>query len=300
MRSILIILFGAACYGIISIFVKLAYKEGFSLNQVVGCQVIIGFIMMLILWFLLYIFKSGLALKGSIRSFIILLPIGITVGGTSIFNYSALQYIPASLAIVLLFQFVWIGVLIEAILIRKLPGKDKIMALALVLVGTVMAGGLLDGELGNFKWMGVVFGLLSAISYALFIAFSGKASVDVHPITKSTIMVFGSMVMVLIVYPPTFIMDGSLTHGLFKWGFLIALFGVIIPPICLAIGTPKIGGALASILSSVELPVVIIMSSFVLKEQISVIQWFGVIVILLGVALPELFFGRKNLKESGY
>ena len=294
MRSILIILLGAVSYGLLSTFVKLAYRLGFSTSEVVGSQMIFGAVMMLLLLLLASRTKKAPVLKGvSFKALLALLPIGITVGATSIFYYSALQYIPASVAIVLLFQFSWMGVLIEAVVERKRPGKEKIAALVLVLAGTAMAGGLTDGGWKQFTLAGVILGLLSALSYSLFITLSGKAALKVAPVTRSTIIVVVSTVFISFVYPPSFVVSGALGQGLFLWGFLLAIFGVVIPPLCFAIGVPKTGGGLASILSAAELPVAVVMSGIVLQEHVTLLQWIGVAVILIGVALPELIFRQK-------
>lgn len=298
MRSIVIILLGAISYGLLSTFVKLAYHSGFSTNEVVGSQMVFGIAMMsLLLLFANRIKKVPVMKSVSVKSVFALLPIGITVGATSILYYSALQYIPASIAIVLLFQFTWMGVLIEAVIERKRPGKEKMVALALVLAGTIMAGGLTDGGWKQFTLAGVILGLLSAFSYALFITLSGKAALQVAPLTRSTIIVFISAVMIMFVYPPEFFTNGALGEGLFLWGFLLALFGVVIPPICFAIGVPKSGGGLASILSAAELPVAVILSGVVLHERVTLLQWIGVVVILIGVALPELLIRQKRARN---
>ncbi len=44
---------------------------------------------------------------------------GCLVGLTSIFYYGAMQYLPASLTIILMFQFVWIGVILESAFTRN-------------------------------------------------------------------------------------------------------------------------------------------------------------------------------------
>lgn len=298
MRSIMIILLGAISYGLLSTFVKLAYRSGFSTNEVVGSQMVFGIAMMSLLLLFASRIKKVPVMKGvSVKSVFALLPIGITVGATSILYYSALQYIPASIAIVLLFQFTWMGVLIEAVVERKRPGKEKMTALMLVLAGTVMAGGLTDGGWKQFTLTGVILGLLSAFSYALFISLSGRAALQVAPITRSTIIIFISAVMIMFVYPPTFVTSGALGEGLFLWGFLLALFGVVIPPICFAVGVPNTGGGLASILSAAELPVAVVMSGIILQERVTVLQWIGVVVILIGVALPELFIRQKRAQN---
>ncbi|MGF1923857.1 MAG: EamA family transporter [Bacteroidia bacterium] len=63
---------------------------------------------------------------------------------------------------------------------------------------------------------------------------------------------------------------------------------------CFAAGIPKIGLSLSSILSSVELPVAVMMSSLILHEEVNLIRWLGVICILSALILPNL----ENLKKG--
>jgi drug/metabolite transporter (DMT)-like permease len=84
--------------------------------------------------------------------------------------------------------------------------------------------------------------------------------------------------------------------SLLKWGIILAVFGTVIPPICFSTGIPKAGLTLSSILSSVELPVAVMMSSLVLHEQVSFTRWLGVIIILSALIVPNLSFG--NLKKN--
>jgi drug/metabolite transporter (DMT)-like permease len=56
---------------------------------------------------------------------------------------------------------------------------------------------------------------------------------------------------------------------------------------------------LATILSAAELPMAIFMSSVVLHEDVSALQWLGVVIILLGIAVPELARKWQRVGESG-
>lgn len=47
LRYSLLVLLGACSYGVLAIFVKLAYAEGFSLGEVIGSQYLFGWIILL-------------------------------------------------------------------------------------------------------------------------------------------------------------------------------------------------------------------------------------------------------------
>lgn len=68
-----------------------------------------------------------------------------------------------------------------------------------------------------------------------------------------------------------------------NYGLFVAVFGTIIPPIMLSIGFPIVGVGLGSILSSIELPFANIIAFLILGEQVSLIQWLGVIIIIAAI-----------------
>ncbi len=232
--------------------------------------------------------------KVSAKQWIQLLLTGTTMGLTGILYYASLITIPASIAIVLLFQFTWIGVLIEALLERRIPERMKLIALLPLFIGTLLAGGILQEQSFTFTWAGLGLGLGASISYALFILFSGRAAVEVRPMVRSSIIATGAMLITFIVFPPVFLWNGTLFNGLWVWVLGLALLGIVVPTFLFTVGVPKIGGGWASILSAAELPMAVTLSSFVLREHVSWLQWMGVAVIILGIIIPEAVKGHKG------
>ncbi|MBD0378955.1 EamA family transporter [Paenibacillus sedimenti] len=298
MKHILFVLAGAISYGLLSTFVKKAYESGFHVGEVVGSQNLFGVVM---LWtMVLATAKSARAdltqntFKVAPSQALKLMAVGTASGLTGMLYYAALQYIPASFSIILLFQFTWMGILLEAIIERKRPGKDKIISLLILFVGIIMASGFVGGTHEATSWIGIALGLLSAVTYTMFISLSGKVENHIAPITRSAIMQSGSFVLVMLVFPPHFLVNGALHQELLPWALLLALFGAVIPPLFFAIGVPRIGGGLATILSAAELPAAVLMSFVVLNESVHWLQWLGVAVTMFGISLPELMKRRKN------
>ena len=61
-----------------------------------------------------------------------------------------------------------------------------------------------------------------------------------------------------------------------------------------SIAAPKVGGSLSSILSAMELPVAILASVAVLHEKLTILQVFGIVIVLIGMTLPTVIAQRKN------
>ncbi|WP_373045182.1 EamA family transporter [Vulgatibacter sp.] len=283
-RYVLLVTLGACSYGVLSTIVKRAYDEGFGVEQVVGSQMLFGFGIVALL---AAIFARG---RGGARpgQWLPLLAVGVPIGLTGVLYYSALLYVSASLAVVLLFQFTWMGVLLEAVVDRKPPAPLRIAAVGLLLAGTALASGLLEETGGTASLRGIFLGLASAVSYTAFIYGSGRVEAQVQPWLRSLVMVGGSVLLAFVVFPPRFLVDGSLPAGLWKHGLLLALFGPVLPTVCFNLGVPRIGPGLASILGAAELPIAVLLSTAILGERVGPLQWVGIAVLLVGIVLPEL------------
>lgn len=303
MKYYMTVLAGAISYGILSTIVVLAYGQGYQLGEVVGSQLIVGCILswLVALYTKLRMrrrtsnvgrtsaYNSGRLQSLTWKQRLLLMAAGIPTVTTGLLYYQSLRYIPASLAIILLFQFTWIGVLIQAISKRQRPDKVTFLTLFVLFGGTLLAAGFLEQGSDKFSGWGIALGLMSAVSYSLFVLFNGKAVTSAHPVFRSAWMVTGGLILLCVLFPPTFLFSGLIWGQLLFFGLLLGFFGAFIPPILFAIGVPHIGGEMAGIIGAVELPVAVLMSSIVLHEHVSGVQWFGVILVLLGVTIPELY-----------
>lgn len=316
MKYIVSVFLGAASYGILSTFVVLAYGKGYTLGEVVGTQLLVGF---LLSWLFAAFMerKSAKAAKANAvreghevkasgkasvkltwKQKVMLMAAGLPTAITGLVYYESLRYIPASLAILLLFQFTWIGVLMQSVRQRKRPDRMIFLTLVILFSGTFLAAGIMENGTGKFNLLGVTLGILAAISYSMFILFSGKAVPEAAPATRSKWMTAGGLLLVFVLFPPEFLWNGELFSELFFYGAILGLFGAFIPPLLFAYGVPHIGEGMAGILGAAELPVAVMLSSLVLQEEVTWMQWAGVILVLIGVAYPELIKFAKKYERA--
>ncbi|NPC92668.1 EamA family transporter [Bacillus sp. WMMC1349] len=300
MKGIIYIILGACSYGVLSTIVKLAYKAGFIVNDVVGIQMFLGAFM---LWGGVFFSSKKRSntnkyVKPTKKEIFLLTVVGSTTGLTGMFYYLSLQYISASLAIVLLFQFTWMGVFIEALINRRVPEKGKLLSLIPLFIGTLCATNIFSTGVSHIHLLGFLFGLLAAMSYTIFILLSGKVAVQVNPMTKTALMISGGFTVCTIILPPTFFANGKLLVELsLEFGIYLAFFGPFLSTLLFSKGVPLVGSGLASILGALELPTAVIMSLFVLKEHVGASQFVGILLILAGICLPRLL-KKKVLIEN--
>lgn len=283
LKNSLFVLLGACCFGILSTVVKLAYQNGFVFQEVMISQYTSGWLILLVLMLLF----GRQRVTG--KQFLRLAGVGLCTCLTGVTYYLALQSIPASIAVVLLFQFTWIGVIIEAIVNRQLPNKPTVISVVILFMGTMMAGGIMDAGAVQLNWEGTLLGLAAALMMALFVFFSGRVETQMSPVTRSFYTSTGGLILLTVLFTPKVYTEVSiLDNGLWLYGLILGLFGVVLPVLLFALGAPKISTGLATILGAGELPVAVIASVLVLSEQVSMLQWIGVVVILIGIAYPQI------------
>lgn len=289
-QSGILVFLGAASFGILSSIVKTAYKSGYTVGQITGVQTLFG---MIILWGLYLLSKKKNDAKNTTsvtkknQKWQVCL-VGIFPGLVGIFYYQCVQLVPASIAIILLMQYLWISIIIDFLFFKNTPNQLQLLAIILIIGGSCLAAGLSDQGVIVNNLKGYLFGLLAAITYSLFIITSGKVGLQLPTLQKGALMITGACAITFMLFPPAFLVQFSLDNKLYQFGILLALFGTILPPLLFSIGMPKIGIPLSAILSAAELPVAVLSSYFYLHETVNFMQWLGVIIIIVAIILPNL------------
>ncbi|GGG51289.1 EamA family transporter [Epilithonimonas arachidiradicis] len=308
LKGVLFVGMGASIYGMLATFVKMSYNDGFTTSEVTTAQFILGLVGLLILNIIQTKTSKTKLSAPTAKEAKMLMLAGTSLGCTSLFYYIAVQYINVSIAIVLLMQSVWFSVVVESVMAKKFPNAKKVIATIIVLLGTVLATNLINMEV-EIDWHGIFWGLLAAASFTMTMFTSNTLATHLPVLRKSITMLCGGTVVVLIflffaqIGPMYF--DGLRSFYLnftentqhirpfdysifWTYGFILALFGTIIPPILFNLGFPNAGLGLGSIISSLELPVSVTMAFMLLNEKVILIQWLGIVLILFAIVLMNL------------
>lgn len=292
LKGVFLVAMGATSYGMLATFVKLAYKDGYTTAEVTSSQFIYGIIGILFINLFQKIVNKEKVQKASSKNIFQLMVAGTSLGMTSVFYYLCVKYIDVSIAIVLLMQTVWMGVLLEWILDKKRPSTQKIISVIIVLFGTFLATKLYEFTI-QIDWRGIFWGILAAASFTTTMFTANKVALEISSAQRSLYMLLGGAVIVFTF--SAFTQVGFLNIEIFKnYGLFLALFGTIIPPILLNAGFPKTGLGLGSIVASLELPVSVFMAFLILNEKVVFWQWSGIALIILAIVIMNLNFSKKE------
>lgn len=283
----LLVFLAGSSYGFIVPAVKIASAAGVDVADFLPAQYLFSFILM-----------AGFVLVRRMkvtepREMLKLAGIGLFTSCTSLCYYRAVALLPGAVALTLLFQFVWIGVIINSVAERKLPDRPTVIAVALVLIGTVFAAGLIDASFSDLNPQGIMFGLGSAVFYSLFLFTSGKVGTEYAVPLRVMMLSLGG-----------FFMTSALNLGFFTdalwdaaiWPYAVAMsfLGIIIPTGLIAFASPKLPAGMVTIMASSELPVGVLAAWAIIADVPSTPALIGVCLVLAGIVYNQW----PTLKEA--
>ena len=182
--AVVLVIIGASSYGVLSSFIKMAYSQGFGDGQITPAQMTMG---TLLVWLLVLFHKKSWAnpFKGP---WIQLSLIGIFGLALTTMCYNiALSKLQASVSIILLFQFTWMTIAMDCVVKRRLPRKAEAIAIALIMLGTLFAVNIFETDWHQLSFVGLMYGLLSALTYSIFLLLRSGESM-LPPLMNSAIM----------------------------------------------------------------------------------------------------------------
>lgn len=231
---------------------------------------------------------------GNWRSFMPLMVLGFFTGATSICYYKAVTLLPSSVALTLLFQYVWISVFIECIHERKLPSLSSAIAICVVLVGTVFATGLFEGKIGSLNLEGVAFGFGAALFYALFLYFAGFIGVDQPTPLRATMLAAGGLIITFAFNPLVFVGIAK-TPAILGYSGALSVLGILLPTTLINFAAPKLTAGMVSIMASTELPAGILAAWVFVGETPTALALLGACLVLVGIGIKQLSASHKKI-----
>lgn len=286
----LLIVIAASCYGILSTIVKLAIRDGYTAAEAITSQYFLGFVIVLLLYIIV---RHEIPKFGGGMTLVLA---GLFTATTGTVYGQAIQYMPASLAVVMLFQFTWIGMLFDCIAKKRLPERVEVISLLFLLSGTILAAGVMDADISEIPWQGWIWGFASAVSFSSFVMINSRQVEGMNTETRLLFTSFFAAIAIFFLQTPEIVWNGTLFGDtLWMYGLILGLFGIVIPIYLFSIAVPKVGTAMTSILSAMELPVAITASVIMLSEHLTLLQLVGIGIILLGMMFPSLQQKRRPL-----
>jgi len=215
-----------------------------------------------------------------------LLIIGVFIAAAVMAAFFSLERLPGSIYIVLLYSYPAMVALLLRLLGDRIHARTWI-ALGLALVGVALTvpkfGPTADADL-----LGVSLALLNAAVIAVYFLLTRRALEGVVDVTRaSAVMMIGTFIIMLFLIPMRGLQfpQNPLTVVLLVG---IGIFGTVLPVVGVNIAVQRIGAAQASLASTVEPIMSMIVSMLILGEVIFALQWLGAALIVGSVIVLQL------------
>jgi DME family drug/metabolite transporter len=216
------------------------------------------------------------------------------------FNY-AIYYVGVSTAIMLVYTAPAFVAIISALFLKEPLTINKIIAIVLTLIGCV-AISWSNGDSLSFHWLGIIFGLLTGLSYALWNVMCKKAVSKYSPLTVNLYSMGAGSLFLLLMAAPQKVLAVGWQPKIFLVIALMALANTVLPDSLYAYGMKFLEASKASILANAELLIAVILASIFLNEPVAGFKLLGFFAILvaIGLLVREDFKPCKSQVESGF
>jgi Predicted permease, DMT superfamily len=268
-------------YALMSILVKGAFQLGLGPIQVIVLQSWLASLLLLIyaVFFKREIFKISLHMMG-------LLLIQGVVGtlGTSLLYAYSLQFLPVSVAILLLYLYPAMVLAAGVMIWHKGVSRQEIIAFLLTLTGTTLASGIFSG-VGRVAAVGIILGIAAALAYASFNIVGEFVLEKISPLVAMCYSQWVCAAALLVILKGDVMCIPWQDVQIWKIGFLLATIASIIPFYMILAGIDRLGSNKAAILSTFELPMTFVLAAVFLNELPTRDQWIGGGLVLGGILL---------------
>nr|WP_315988623.1 DMT family transporter [Desulforamulus aquiferis] len=211
---------------------------------------------------------------------------GLLFFGCAYCYTSAIKYLAASMASIMLYAYPTIVVIITTFFLKEKIDLRKITALVLSFIGCLMVVNIVNDQL-QLSWQGVMYGLGAALVYALYIINGQYLTSRLEPITISIYVMVVCSIATALVYPPMGLITSSLDLSAWLVGLGTAVLCSVIPAVFYLRGIAILGASKSAIVSTIEPAITIMLAFLILGERLTVLQLFGAFFIISGVIILQ-------------
>lgn len=287
--AILISTLGFALYPILGKFV---FAGGAGLATVLFMRFLIG----TIIFWIIILSTEGIPHLTKKNFIALCLLGGLGYAGQAGLYLSAVQRIPASMAVLLLYVYPILVTILALVGKQEKLSLLKVTGLLSSTLGLILVLGL---TIQGINLSGTLFALGAATVYAIYILASNRLLRTVSPLLSSAVITSSAC----LTYGMAVIFQGfSWNLSVSTWFEVIgiALFSTVIAILTFFYGLQKVGPTTASILSTLEPVMTVLLALFFLGERLNPIQTFGAVFVVLGATMAAWPTQNLNIAQDKY
>lgn len=290
-QGAILLLLSALGFGLLPIFALYAYEGRINTTTLLFLR----FIFTALVLFSYGFFKLKRMKVGKKDLLFLFLLGGIGYNLQSQFYFSAVKFIPASLAALFLYTYPAVVTVLSFIVDREKLTKEVGASLLLSFLGLIM---ILGNSIGSINGLGILLALGAALVYSLYIIVGNRVVKRLPPLLMSAYIALFSSLGVFGVGLMTNQMD--FTFAVQCWLPIAGLimFSTVIAMLFFFRGMELVGPAKASIISMMEPVFTVVLSTVLFHDRLAGIQMAGGILVLAGAVLVIVAKEKKVRKAT--
>ena len=210
--------------------------------------------------------------------------LALTIGTLQTFCYfQAISRLPTSVVILLFFLYPLVTIVLQRVVFGVRAAPLAIAAGVLILIGAGLTGsGTL--RLEGVRLTDVAIALVPPFTYAAYAIALVRVGGGLPVVAGAGMIQLGTLVGFMLLALPGGLVVPWNVDG---WARVAAVgvLGSAFHVLVLAYSLPRLGPTLYAIVSSLELVTVVVLGVLLLGETLSVAQWLGVVLVLVGILL---------------
>lgn len=277
----------AISYGLIPLFALPIINKDINLESILFFRFIIASVFIGIVMVI-----KKISFKVTFSQFLTLCALGIFFIGSSYFLFLSYKHMTSGMATSILFVYP-----IMVALLMRFIFKEKLKPITFICMFVAIVGVfvLYAGDSSYISLLGLLFILLSALTYSFYIVVINKSNVNA---LSSMTLTFYSMLFTSIIYFIIAILGKGLQipQGTSAW-LNLSLLGIVatsISCVTLASAILLIGSTRTAVLGALDPVTAVIVGIFVFSEPFTIYSAIGIILILAAVTI---MVGWSRFKE---
>jgi len=285
-------LISATAFGTNAIFAKLGYAAGLGTAQTLAFRFVLAAAGM---WGLALVLGQN-PLRFEPKRLLALFGLGAVVyTAQSLTFFTALQTLAASLCVLIVYIYPSLVVIAGWLFLRRSVTRWHVLALAGSFAGLVL---LVGGAQLQVAW-GLVFAVAAPMIYTAYILLSEGVMSRVPAVGASAVIMSGAGLAFCVIAG----VEGELRLPASSSGWFVVLALALVPTM-IAISTflaglPRVGAARASLLSTWEPVVTVVLAVILFGDRFSIVQALGGVLILAAVVMQAGRGGQSEAAAAG-
>ena len=308
-KGILFGIISAVSYGVNPLGALFLYQEGVNTFSVLFHRFALA---SLILGILLLVQKQSFRITK--KEFVILASLGVLFAVSSVSLFSSFHYMDVGIASTILFVYPVMVAIIMTVLFKEKISLITILSIALSLGGIAL---LYKGENGStLSSIGILFVMLSSLSYAIYMVIVNKSGLTVHPVKQTFYALLFCLLTITVCSfnNPNNHIEILPSFSAWMWAGMLAVVSTIISVVTMVKAIQIIGSTSTAVLGALEPLTAVMIGTLVFGEIITAPMYIGILLILAAVILivagkssgvkasiqKILFTSKPKQRQTGY